>query len=87
MPSLVYIVPPSRNPQHFLLGSKFADVFFWHYRLSSGILAGSMEWCPPGNESIETESGNGPRAGKKGYGTMPFEYLETLAADFWTIRK
>ena len=29
----------------------------------------------PGNESIETESGNGPRAGKKGYGTMPFEYL------------
>jgi C1A family cysteine protease len=25
--------------------------------------------------------------GKKGYFTMPFKYLETLAADFWTIRK
>ena len=25
--------------------------------------------------------------GQKGYFTMPFEYLETLAADFWTIRK
>jgi C1A family cysteine protease len=25
--------------------------------------------------------------GKKGYFTMPFQYLETLAADFWTIRK
>jgi len=25
--------------------------------------------------------------GKAGYFTMPFEYLETLAADFWTIRK
>ena len=31
----------------------------------------------------------GAKWGKKGYGTMPFEYLETLAlaADFWTIRK
>ncbi|MBF0485511.1 MAG: C1 family peptidase [Candidatus Omnitrophica bacterium] len=25
--------------------------------------------------------------GQKGYFTMPFQYLETLAADFWTIRK
>ena len=25
--------------------------------------------------------------GRNGYFTMPFEYLETLAADFWTIRK
>ena len=25
--------------------------------------------------------------GMKGYFTMPFEYLETLAADFWTVRK
>ncbi|HNW40150.1 MAG TPA: C1 family peptidase [Candidatus Omnitrophota bacterium] len=25
--------------------------------------------------------------GKEGYFTMPFEYLEILAADFWTIRK
>ena len=25
--------------------------------------------------------------GKNGYGTMPFQYLETLADDFWTIRK
>jgi len=25
--------------------------------------------------------------GLKGYFTMPFEYLETLAADFWTIRR
>jgi C1A family cysteine protease len=25
--------------------------------------------------------------GKAGYCTMPFEYLETLAGDFWTIRK
>ena len=25
--------------------------------------------------------------GKAGYFTMPFEYLQTLAADFWTIRK
>ncbi|MBU4376766.1 MAG: C1 family peptidase [Candidatus Omnitrophica bacterium] len=29
----------------------------------------------------------GEKWGKKGYCTMPFEYLETLAADFWTIRK
>ena len=29
----------------------------------------------------------GAQWGKKGYFTMPFEYLETLAADFWTIRK
>ncbi len=29
----------------------------------------------------------GPKWGKKGYFTMPFAYLETLAADFWTIRK
>ena len=29
----------------------------------------------------------GGKWGKKGYGTMPFEYLETSAADFWTIRK
>ena len=25
--------------------------------------------------------------GKKGYGSIPFAYLETLADDFWTIRK
>jgi C1A family cysteine protease len=25
--------------------------------------------------------------GQKGYFTLPFEYAETLAADFWTIRK
>ena len=25
--------------------------------------------------------------GKDGYFTMPYEYLETQAADFWTIRK
>ena len=25
--------------------------------------------------------------GQEGYFTMPYEYLETLAADFWTIRK
>ena len=25
--------------------------------------------------------------GMSGYFTMPFAYLETLAADFWTIRK
>ncbi len=29
----------------------------------------------------------GEKWGKKGYFSMPFEYLETLAADFWTIRK
>jgi C1A family cysteine protease len=29
----------------------------------------------------------GTKWGKKGYFTMPYEYLETLAADFWTIRK
>lgn len=29
----------------------------------------------------------GQKWGKKGYFTMPFEYLESLAADFWTIRK
>ena len=29
----------------------------------------------------------GVKWGRKGYFTMPFEYLETLAADFWTIRK
>lgn len=29
----------------------------------------------------------GPRWGRAGYGTMPFDYLETLADDFWTIRK
>ena len=29
----------------------------------------------------------GKQWGKEGYFTMPFEYLETLAADFWTIRK
>jgi C1A family cysteine protease len=25
--------------------------------------------------------------GKGGYFTMPFAYMETLAADFWTVRK
>jgi C1A family cysteine protease len=25
--------------------------------------------------------------GMSGYFTMPFEYLETLSADFWTIRR
>ncbi|MFH0772349.1 MAG: C1 family peptidase, partial [Candidatus Omnitrophota bacterium] len=25
--------------------------------------------------------------GKDGYCTMPFEYLQTLSGDFWTIRK
>jgi C1A family cysteine protease len=29
----------------------------------------------------------GIKWGMKGYFTMPYEYLETLAADFWTIRK
>ncbi|MFH0855078.1 MAG: C1 family peptidase [Candidatus Omnitrophota bacterium] len=29
----------------------------------------------------------GKQWGKGGYFTLPFEYLETLAADFWTIRK
>ncbi|MGE5309285.1 MAG: C1 family peptidase [Deltaproteobacteria bacterium] len=29
----------------------------------------------------------GEKWGKKGYFTMPFEYLQTLSADFWTIRK
>ena len=29
----------------------------------------------------------GTKWGKDGYFTMPYEYLETLAADFWTIRK
>jgi C1A family cysteine protease len=29
----------------------------------------------------------GKEWGQKGYFTMPFEYLETLADDFWTIRK
>ena len=29
----------------------------------------------------------GSEWGKDGYFTMPYEYLETLAADFWTIRK
>jgi C1A family cysteine protease len=29
----------------------------------------------------------GERWGKKGYFTITFEYLEMLAADFWTIRK
>jgi hypothetical protein len=29
----------------------------------------------------------GPKWGLEGYFTMPYEYLETLAQDFWTIRK
>lgn len=29
----------------------------------------------------------GAKWGKKGYFTLPFEYLDKLAADFWTIRK
>ena len=29
----------------------------------------------------------GPKWGKHGYFTIPFKYLATLAADFWTIRK
>ena len=29
----------------------------------------------------------GSQWGKDGYFTMPYEYLETLSADFWTIRK
>ena len=29
----------------------------------------------------------GKRWGMEGYFTMPFEYLETIAADFWTIRR
>jgi len=29
----------------------------------------------------------GAKWGKKGYFTMPYEYLETLADDFWTVRK
>ncbi|MBU0634282.1 MAG: C1 family peptidase, partial [Candidatus Omnitrophica bacterium] len=29
----------------------------------------------------------GNKWGQNGYFTMPFKYLETLAADFWTIRK
>ena len=29
----------------------------------------------------------GEKWGQKGYFTMPYKYLETLAQDFWTIRK
>ena len=29
----------------------------------------------------------GSKWGQSGYFTIPFTYLETLAADFWTIRK
>ena len=29
----------------------------------------------------------GAKWGKDGYFTMPYEYLETLSADFWTIRR
>ena len=29
----------------------------------------------------------GAKWGKDGYFTMPYEYVETLADDFWTIRK
>lgn len=29
----------------------------------------------------------GSQWGKDGYFTMPYEYLETLSADFWTVRK
>ena len=29
----------------------------------------------------------GTKWGKEGYFTMPYEYLETLSADFWTIRR
>lgn len=29
----------------------------------------------------------GKNWGKNGYGTIPFDYIETLADDFWTIRK
>ena len=29
----------------------------------------------------------GARWGKDGYLTMPYEYLETLAADFWKIMR
>ncbi|MBF0477959.1 MAG: C1 family peptidase [Candidatus Omnitrophica bacterium] len=29
----------------------------------------------------------GDQWGQKGYFTMPFDYMETLARDFWTIRK
>ncbi|HAJ56579.1 MAG TPA: peptidase [Candidatus Omnitrophica bacterium] len=29
----------------------------------------------------------GTNWGKKGYFTLPYEYVKTLAADFWTIRK
>ncbi|MDP2911210.1 MAG: C1 family peptidase [Candidatus Omnitrophota bacterium] len=29
----------------------------------------------------------GSQWGKEGYFTMPYEYLETLSADFWTIRR
>ena len=29
----------------------------------------------------------GAQWGVEGYFTMPFEYLETLAADFWTVRR
>ena len=29
----------------------------------------------------------GTKWGRKGYGTIPFEYLEYLADDFWTLRK
>jgi C1A family cysteine protease len=29
----------------------------------------------------------GKNWGKEGYFTMPYDYLETLADDFWTVRK
>ncbi len=29
----------------------------------------------------------GGKWGRRGYGSIPFDYLETLADDFWTIRK
>lgn len=29
----------------------------------------------------------GTKWGRRGYFTMPYEYMETLSADFWTIRK
>ena len=29
----------------------------------------------------------GKKWGRDGYGSIPFDYVETLGGDFWTIRK